>query len=183
MRAALVLLPVIALGLAACEREDRSAGSTPSRAAHQETIAVGDLQPGGAAPPVRARNRYEENAYAVSEGKRLYTAFNCSGCHASAGGGSIGPPLMDDQWIYGSAPANIVATILEGRPNGMPSFRGKINDDQAMKLAAYVRSLSGQLRKDVAPGRDDHMTLPSPATSQELTPKDSGLPPSAEGRE
>ena len=55
----------------------------------------------------------------------------------------MGPPLMDDQWIYGSAPANIVATILEGRPNGMPAFRGKIPDHQAMQLAAYVRSISG----------------------------------------
>ena len=48
---------------------------------------------------------------------------------------------MDDQWIYGGAPANIVATILEGRPNGMPA-QGKIPDHQAMQLAAY-RSISG----------------------------------------
>ena len=65
----------------------------------------------------------------------------------------MGPPLMDQDWIYGSAPANIVATILEGRPNGMPSFRGKIPDNQVWQLAAYVRSMSGQLAKDVSPGR------------------------------
>jgi mono/diheme cytochrome c family protein len=27
---------------------------------------------------------------------------------------------MDDKWLYGSEPENIVASILEGRPNGMP---------------------------------------------------------------
>ena len=37
-------------------------------------------------------------AWHVSEGKRLYDGFNCTGCHAY-GGGDIGPPLMDDQWI------------------------------------------------------------------------------------
>src|SRR5207245_319214 len=37
---------------------------------------------------------YGGNAYAVSEGKRLFAAYNCSGCHANGGGG-MGPPLMD----------------------------------------------------------------------------------------
>ena len=66
----------------------------------------------------------------MAEGQRLYRWYNCAGCHANGGGG-MGPPLMDDKWIYGSEPENIVATILEGRPNGMPSFRGKVPDDQS----------------------------------------------------
>ena len=68
--------------------------------------------------------------------------MNCTGCHAH-GGGAIGPPLMDDSWIYGSHPDQIFATIVEGRPNGMPSFRGKLPDYEIWQLAAYVRSLSG----------------------------------------
>jgi hypothetical protein len=68
--------------------------------------------------------------------------YNCNGCYANGGGGS-GPALMDDLWIYGSAAANVVATILEGRPNVMLSFRSKIPDYQAMQLAAYVRLMSG----------------------------------------
>ena len=116
---------------------------------------------------MRTRNRYEENAAAVSEGQRLFRFYNCSGCHGSFGGGGMGPPLMDDQWIYGSDPANIVGTVLEGRPNGMPSFRGKVNDDQALKLAAYVRSLSGQLRKDVAPSRADALSGAPPENTRD----------------
>ena len=80
--------------------------------------------------------------------------MNCTGCHAH-GGGAIGPPLMDDNWIYGSQPDQIFATIVEGRPNGMPSFRGKLPDYEIWQLAAYVRSLSGQTPKHAAPGRDD----------------------------
>jgi cytochrome c oxidase cbb3-type subunit 3 len=64
---------------------------------------------------------------------------------------------MDAQWIYGENPENIYSTITEGRPNGMPSFRQKIPDSQVWQLVAYVRSMSGQLRKDVAPTRNDDM--------------------------
>ena len=83
----------------------------------------------------------------MSEGQRLYTWFNCVGCHAHGGGG-MGPALMDDEWIYGSDPAQIFSTIIEGRPNGMPTFGGKVNAQEAWQLVAYVRSMSGR-----APGK------------------------------
>jgi cytochrome c oxidase cbb3-type subunit III len=177
------LLLIAGVVLWGCEREERDYRPTPAAAARSQTITLSALQAGGASAPVAIPNRYEESAYAVSEGKRLYRWYNCNGCHANGGGGS-GPPLMDDIWIYGGAPANIVATILEGRPNGMPAFRGKVPDYQAMQLAAYVRSMSGLLAKDVAPARSDHMRAKSPeSATEQLTPKDSGLPPSSQGTE
>ncbi len=103
-------------------------------------------------------SKYEDSAYAVSEGKRLYSAYNCVGCHQQGGGG-IGPALMDSVWIYGSRPEQIYADIVQGRPNGMPSFAGKIPEYQVWELAAYVRSLSGQLPSDVAPSRSDTMPV------------------------
>ena len=176
---AVTALALLALG--ACEREERDYRPTRAAAARNQTIAVSALQAGGDSAPITVPNEYEESAYAVSEGQRLYRWYNCNGCHANGGGG-MGPPLMDDLWIYGSAPANIVATILEGRPNGMPSFRGKIPDHQAMQLAAYVRSMSGLLPKDVAPGRTDHLRAKNPeSATEQLVPKDSALPPSAQG--
>jgi cytochrome c oxidase cbb3-type subunit 3 len=107
----------------------------------------------------------------------LYSWFNCNGCHANGGGG-MGPPLIDDRWIYGGSIENIVATIREGRPNGMPSFRGKIPDDQIWEIAAYVRSMSGNVPKDAAPGRDDAMH-PRPAENRtpESPPVSGGAPP------
>jgi cytochrome c oxidase cbb3-type subunit III len=173
---ALVLALTAAVALAGCKREERDYKPTPAAAARAQTIALSPLQPGGARPPVVVPNDYEESAYAVAEGQRLYRWYNCNGCHANGGGGS-GPALMDDQWIYGSAPANIVATILEGRPNGMPAFGGKVPDQQAMQIAAYVRSMSGLLPKDVAPGRTDHLSAKKPESSTEqLTPKASAPP-------
>jgi cytochrome c oxidase cbb3-type subunit 3 len=69
----------------------------------------------------------------------------------------MGPPLMDDWWIYGSEPANIYETIVEGRPNGMPSFGGHIPTYEIWQLAAYVRSLSNLEPKDTIPARQDAM--------------------------
>jgi len=108
----------------------------------------------------------EKNAFALSEGKRLYSSFNCIGCHAN-GGGDIGPALMDAKWLYGASPREIYISILEGRPNGMPAFRGRITDIQARQLAAYVRSLSGQANRNAATSRDDHMKTNSPENSTE----------------
>lgn len=96
----------------------------------------------------------------MSEGKRLFDSFNCTGCHAH-GGGSIGPPLMDDLWIYGGEIDQIYLTIAQGRPNGMPAFAGKIPPEQIWELAAYVRTMGGHGPKSARPGRDDHVQIPS----------------------
>jgi cytochrome c oxidase cbb3-type subunit 3 len=180
--AARLLLCVSALpalpALDGCKREERRFTEWPPTATAEGAVRESELQPGRHARQVAIRSAYEGNAYAVSEGKRLYSQFNCSGCHFHGGGG-IGPPLMDDQWIYGSQPENIFETIVEGRPNGMPSYGGKLSAQQVWQLAAYVRSMSGLLRKDAAPGRDDHMQVTAQEQQTEKAkPKQSSQPPS-----
>jgi cytochrome c oxidase cbb3-type subunit 3 len=91
----------------------------------------------------------------------------------------MGPPLMDDKWIYGSDPASVFASIVEGRPNGMPSWRGRIPNYEVWRLVAYVRSMSGQVSKDAASGRDDHLFgRESEQRLTELKPKSASTPPS-----
>src|SRR5438270_12901215 len=126
---------------AACTREDRSLRQAPNSAYTLNTVQVSGLNPGAnPLPSPPPPNIYQESAYTVSEGQRLYAQYNCVGCHAHGGGG-MGPPLMDNYWIYGSEPQNIFTTIMQGRPNGMPSFRNRIPEYQAWEIAAYVRSL------------------------------------------
>ncbi|MEL6061473.1 MULTISPECIES: c-type cytochrome [unclassified Methylobacterium] len=99
---------------------------------------------GGAAVPTTGADKarkYETDPAAIEQGKALYAAFNCNGCHAGGGGG-FGPALSDDTWIYGGSLPNIVDTLYEGRPRGMPAWRGKIPDEQMWQIAAYVKSLS-----------------------------------------
>jgi cytochrome c oxidase cbb3-type subunit 3 len=126
--------------LAACQREQRQYQVPPPLSASPRPLDTAN----------------EDNAYALAQGKTLFRWFNCSGCHSNGGGG-MGPPLMDKAWRYGGSPEDIHASIMQGRPNGMPAFGGRISDDQAWQLVAYVRSMSGQARKDAAPGRSDSL--------------------------
>ena len=144
-RVACLLFGLIALYLSGCKREQRvfDPGSAGTQVA--DGVSLNSVQAGGSLP-LPDVSKFEASAYAVGEGKRLYNAYNCVGCHAQ-GGGAIGPALMDSEWIYGS------------RPNGMPSFGGKLPDYQVWELVAYVRSMSGQLPSDVAPSRSDTMPV------------------------
>lgn len=146
------------LALAACEREQRRFSEVAPSAGRPERARPGEPAPGGARVVASLGYPYDDNAWAIGEGKRFYQAYNCNGCHANGGGG-MGPALMDAEWLYGSEPQNIYTTIIEGRPNGMPAFGGKVPDQQIWQLVAYVRSMSAQSRFDVRPGRDDHMRV------------------------
>jgi cytochrome c oxidase cbb3-type subunit 3 len=146
-----------------CKREERKFTVSPPNADTIYATSLTDLHAGATSQPITAstttrpvKNEYEENAYAISQGQQLFEKFNCVGCHAH-GGGDKGPALIDDKWIYGSDPDQIFSTIIEGRPKGMPSFRGKIQNYQVWELVAYVRSLSGLANPNAAPAREDHM--------------------------
>ncbi len=176
-RAVFVIIVALA-ALTACEREKRQFRySTAASSPGDSGVEQSPLHPGGSEPlkPGESESEanngagpFEYNAYAVAEGQKLYMSFNCVGCHFHGGGG-IGPPLMDANWIYGSQPQNIHDTIVEGRPNGMPSFRGRIPDYQIWQIVAYVRSMSGQLPPTVAPARSDNMNVKKP---EDVHPKE-----------
>jgi cytochrome c oxidase cbb3-type subunit 3 len=152
--------------------ESRSSRPSPiAGAAFSQSVSVPNLFPGGTPPagtPPPGLHVHEEfSGYDVAEGKRLYQWFNCNTCHAN-GGGAMGPALMDDKWLYGSEPRNIFASIVEGRPNGMPSFRGRIPEAQVWQLVAYVRSMAGLVPKASRSSRNDSMAAKPPET---MTPK------------
>jgi cytochrome c oxidase cbb3-type subunit 3 len=164
-------LIVALMPLASCQREKRQFQSSPVNESPPMQIRTTDLQAGQTTPlqPDARRSLYENNAYNLSEGKRLYQWFNCVGCHAH-GGGDSGPPLMDNQWRYGGEIEQIYATIQQGRPNGMPAFGGKIPDQQIWQLAGYVRSMSGNLSRSASPGRNDEMQNSPPEQLMQRQP-------------
>ena len=149
----------VALGaaLAGCDREHRQLQPAPAGESGPQGVVVSTLYPGPPAPtPPDPRGRqYAGNAYQISQGQTYYTWFNCVGCHFNGGGG-IGPPLMDDKWRYGGEIEQIYASIVQGRPNGMPAFKDKIPEQQVWQIAAYVKSLSGEADKLAAPSRSDN---------------------------
>jgi len=157
-----VVIVQCALSMAAvsCEREARPFRELPVAAARTGRPGV-SLQAGGPAPSPPQISPFQRNAWGILEGKHIYDNFNCVGCHAHGGGG-MGPALMDDKWIYGSQPANMFESIVEGRPNGMPSFRNRIADVQVWQLVAYIQSLSGQVAMDASAARSDHLQAQRP---------------------
>jgi cytochrome c oxidase cbb3-type subunit 3 len=69
----------------------------------------------------------------------------CSACHGVDGAGNqmLGAPnLTDDIWLYGSSPAVVRTTIVEGRNGVMPAHGELLGDSRAKILAAYIASLS-----------------------------------------
>ena len=149
------IIAVGALALISCSREKRNFRPDPG-----QVVVFGDaarestLQPGGPQNAAAVANPDHGNAYAISEGQRLFGWYNCSGCHANGGGG-IGPPLIKQNWIYGGEPANIFDTIVKGRPNGMPTWGGRIPEYQIWEIVAFVRSLNNAEPKAASPLRYD----------------------------
>ena len=185
-----LVAPAVIASVAGCEREERQLHTPPPAASAASAVTMSSIQPAAVAASAvqpttvaastSVTNPYENNAYAVSQGKRLFRAYNCNGCHAQ-GSGDSGPALMDDKWIYGADPASVFTTIRQGRPNGMPAFGGHVPDDQIWQIVAYVRSMSGQLRSDVEPPRSDSLQAGKPEQRRApQEPKRSSVPPGAE---
>ena len=142
------VLAVVCVTWAGCQSGGGQVGGPPAGAI-VEGNRQSELQPGGATIARPVSSPFEGDERAIADGKKLYAQFNCAGCHAG-GGGAIGPPLMDDEWIYGSGPQNIFWTVVEGRPQGMPAFGSRIQRDQVWRIVAYVRSPSGLHEKGAA---------------------------------
>jgi cytochrome c oxidase cbb3-type subunit III len=160
------------LALTACQRERRDVRPSPSAlVVFSDASRQSDLQPGGRQTQPIVANPYEGSAYAISEGQRLFSWYNCTGCHANGGGG-IGPPLIKQEWIYGGEPSNLFDTIVKGRPNGMPAWGGRIPEYQVWQLVAFVRSMNNLEPKSATPLRADTIEQ-DPHT---LLPKKEGSP-------
>jgi cytochrome c2 len=99
-----------------------------------------------------------ELARARAAGEKLFQELGCVGCHRSDGKG-IGPaltgvfgrPVMDegcgaltvDEEYLRESILNPSATVVAGFAPVMPTFAGKVTEEQLRALIAYVKSLKG----------------------------------------
>jgi cytochrome c oxidase cbb3-type subunit 3 len=159
MRCNLAPLLLVA-AVSACQR----VGQADLRANEQgpsarTQISAGDLaHAAGVDPGIHPQvvfgdvhNPYNGNAGAAAEGRELFVQYNCSGCHGGRAGGGMGPNLRDSAWIYGNSDAQLFGTIVEGRPNGMPTWGPKISSDQIWKIITYIRTLGTPQEPDAPP--------------------------------
>jgi mono/diheme cytochrome c family protein len=108
---------------------------------HDENLPAGF--PLGSAP-LTVKNPYEGDKNAIAMGGKLFVGYNCLDCHGAEGSGAMGPSFQDGRWHFGGSPAEVFESIYQGRPDGMPSWGGRISNDQIWMLTAYVRSLSSK---------------------------------------
>ncbi len=103
-------------------------------------------QNGATAP--KKLNPYTGKTEAIAEGQQLYKKFNCYGCHGMQGGGGMGPNLTDETWQTGDgSDLNVLSQVRDGKGQ-MPGYKMMMNDDQAWKVIAFVRTLyKGDLKK------------------------------------
>jgi mono/diheme cytochrome c family protein len=95
----------------------------------------------------------------AKSGEQIFTAAGCAGCHTFAPAGSngnIGPSLDDlasaaGDREPGKSPEDYVtesledpgAFLAEGYPNAMPSFKGRLTDEQIKALIDYLLQQGG----------------------------------------
>jgi cytochrome c oxidase cbb3-type subunit 3 len=127
------------VAVSSCAPAEREQRSFEQKAPPEQPVALSVLAPGGEPPETCRRATRPRSTRTTpirwSEGKKLFSAFQLHRlpCQWRR---RVGPALIDDHWIYGSAIENIAATIREGRPNGMPSFRDKIPEEQIWELGS-----------------------------------------------
>ena len=143
------VLAVSAHGAAARQGAQQAPSGAPNVAAliaHPDNIQPGlSLRQGAFA---QLRNPYEGDPGRVAQGGKLFIAYNCVDCHGADGSGAMGPSLADGRWHFGGSAGEVFQSIYEGRPDGMPAWGGRIDDQQIWTLVSYVRSLGAG--KDVS---------------------------------
>jgi cytochrome c oxidase cbb3-type subunit 3 len=114
--------------------------ATASSAAPPTRVAVGPL-PGLPSTSMPMVNPFGQDPMAAMEGRRLFLAFNCYGCHGGRAGGGMAPSLRDPEWLYGNSDAHIFDSIAAGRARGMPAWGTRLPEQEIWKLVTYIQSL------------------------------------------
>jgi cytochrome c oxidase cbb3-type subunit 3 len=129
---------------------------SPQAALAQELAEAQERWPAPAAGG-EAEAALAVTAEAVAEGEGIFQTY-CVACHGANLMGGIGPNLLDDEWIHGGTPEDIVSTIINGVPDkGMIPWGPVIGAEQVNRVAAYVIAKNAE-----ALGREPSGVSPSP---------------------
>lgn len=106
--------------------------------------------------PSGPSNPFAGNAEAIGQGEQVYNR-NCTACHGPNGGaGEIGPEIVHN--LSGSLRGElndnqILEVIRNGTPRtAMPAWKGKMADDDILKIGAFLHSLRGTAIDNPLPG-------------------------------
>ena len=113
-----------------------SAEYAEKKAAHEAMVAASAPAP---APAVTTATTADPAAL-IAAGKELF-ASHCAGCHGVEGQGGIGPDLSGASYKFGRSHDEVLISIRDGRPDGMPAFGNQLSGSQIEELVAFTLSL------------------------------------------
>lgn len=92
-----------------------------------------------------AVNAYDGDEAMIAAGKKVWDKL-CVACHLKDGTGRIGPSLVDDQWKYPRVAENQgrFEIIYAGGAGAMQAFGRRIDQDDILKVMAYLKELRGE---------------------------------------
>lgn len=128
-------------------------GNTPGSPGGQEVPTVGQGRDALVAPVPAT---YTDEL--LSQGAEIYAA-NCQACHGGSGAGNgpwaqVGmdvPPrsFTDRGWMSSQSDGVFFTSILRGVPGtAMPSFEGRLSDEEIWAAVAYIRGFSPRVQLD-----------------------------------
>ncbi|HLT08636.1 MAG TPA: cbb3-type cytochrome c oxidase N-terminal domain-containing protein [Cyclobacteriaceae bacterium] len=86
---------------------------------------------------------YDRTTESLNAGKSIFDN-NCMACHASDGGGGVGPNLTDEYWLHGGSINDVFRVIKYGVPEkGMIPWQDQLSPEQMQYVASYVLTLQG----------------------------------------
>jgi cytochrome c-L len=118
--------------------DDSELGVLTPRANETFTPAVEEFHATG-------ENPYKGDDAVAADGRRLYQRW-CQACHLPDGSGRIGPSLIDDTHRRERAATDKgeFEIIYGGSAGAMQAFGGRIDQDDILKLMAFVDTLRAE---------------------------------------
>ena len=75
---------------------------------------------------------------AIEAGQTVFSTY-CFVCHGANLEGGIGPTFLDDEWLHGHSPEEVIHTITNGvTEKGMAAWGPILSAEQINHVAAYV---------------------------------------------
>ena len=110
-------------------------------------LAILPVQAQRGGPPAGPPNPFAGKSEAIGQGEQVYNQ-NCTSCHGPNGGaGEIAPEIIHNLSVPLRGELNdnqILDVIRNGEPGtAMPAWKGKLADDDILKIGAFLHSLRG----------------------------------------
>ncbi|WP_373497074.1 cbb3-type cytochrome c oxidase N-terminal domain-containing protein [Aquiflexum sp.] len=86
---------------------------------------------------------FDATTQALESGKNIFNA-NCVACHATDGGGGVGPNLTDEYWIHGGSINDIFSVVKYGVvEKGMIPWQDQLSPEEMQNVSSYIQTLVG----------------------------------------